>query len=243
MENKSRVILFDELRGVSILSMLLYHLCYDLAVLFGVGGMQWFFSPAASLWQLCICGVFIFVAGACCSYSKNNLRRGLRLFLLGMLFTVVTAVVMPDQLIVFGLLHFLGVAVLVSIPCRRAFAHMKPLIGVAAGLVLFWLTYHVQSGWIGVSPTLSVQLPRLLYRTNWLCFLGFYNHNFASADFFPLLPYLFLFWAGLFSSRLKLPSCFYRSHCRPLSFLGRNSLWIYLFHQPVLYLVLWLIFA
>lgn len=126
MENKSRVILFDELRGVSILSMLLYHLCYDLAVLFGVGGMQWFFSPAASLWQLCICGVFIFVAGACCSYSKNNLRRGLRLFLLGMLFTVVTAVVMPDQLIVFGLLHFLGVAVLVSIPCRRAFAHIKP---------------------------------------------------------------------------------------------------------------------
>lgn len=162
MENKSRVILFDELRGVSILSMLLYHLCYDLAVLFGVGGMQWFFSPAASLWQLCICGVFIFVAGACCSYSKNNLRRGLRLFILGMLFTVVTAVVMPDQLIVFGLLHFLGVAVLVSIPCRRAFARIKPSLGVAAGLVLFWLTYHVQSGWIGVSPTLSVQLPRLL---------------------------------------------------------------------------------
>ena len=55
MENKSRVILFDELRGVSILSMLLYHLCYDLAVLFGVGGMLPFGNCASaaslSLWR------------------------------------------------------------------------------------------------------------------------------------------------------------------------------------------------
>lgn len=198
MENKSRVILFDELRGVSILSMLLYHLCYDLAVLFGVSGMQWFFSPAADFWQLCICGVFIFVAGACCSYSKNNLRRGLRLFILGMLFTVVTAVVMPDQLIVFGLLHFLGVAVLVSIPCRRAFARIKPSLGMAVGLVLFWLTYHVQSGWIGVSPTLSVQLPRLLYRTNWLCFLGFIITTLPRRTFSRCCPICFCSGQGYF---------------------------------------------
>lgn len=240
MEQRRRVLLFDELRGVSILSMLGYHLCYDLAVLFGVSGMGWFFSAGAGVWQLCICGVFLFVAGACCSYSRSNLRRGVRLFLLGMVFTVVTALVMPDQLIVFGLLHFLGVAVLLSIPCRRLFAHIPPGVGVVAGLVLFWLTYHVQSGWIGISPALSVALPRGLYATNWLCFLGFYNESFASADYFPLLPYLFLFWAGMFFSRFRLPAWCYRSRCRALAFLGKHSLAIYLLHQPVIYLALWL---
>ena len=111
---KGRVLLNDELRGIMIISMLIYHICYDLAAVVGLPGMGWFYSPAADFWQLSICGVFIFIAGACCRYSKSNLKRGLRLFLLGMLFTVVTALFVPNLLIVFGLLHFLGVAVPVS---------------------------------------------------------------------------------------------------------------------------------
>ena len=111
-----RVILFDELRGVMILSMLAYHICYDLAEVVRLPGMGWFYSDAAGWWQLSICGTFILISGACCFYSKNNLKRGLRLFLLGMLFTLVTALIVPDLLIVFGLLHFLGIAVLLAVP-------------------------------------------------------------------------------------------------------------------------------
>ena len=102
---KGRVLLYDELRGIMIISMLIYHICYDLAAVVGLPGMGWFYSPAADFWQLSICGVFIFIAGACCRYSKSNLKRGLRLFLLGMLFTVVTALFVPNLLIVFGLLR------------------------------------------------------------------------------------------------------------------------------------------
>ena len=36
-----RVILFDELRGVMILSMLAYHICYDLAEVVRLPGMGW----------------------------------------------------------------------------------------------------------------------------------------------------------------------------------------------------------
>ena len=77
---KGRVLLYDELRGIMIISMLIYHICYDLAAVVGLPGMGWFYSPAADFWQLSICGVFIFIAGACCRYSKSNLKRGLRLF-------------------------------------------------------------------------------------------------------------------------------------------------------------------
>ena len=87
---KQRVFAFDELRGVMILSMLVYHICYDLAELVRLKGMNWFYSEAAGWWQLSICGAFILVSGACCAYSRNNLKRGLKLLGLGMLFTLVT---------------------------------------------------------------------------------------------------------------------------------------------------------
>ena len=218
-----RVLLFDELRGVMILSMLAYHICYDLAEVVRLPGMGWFYSDAAGWWQLSICGTFILISGACCFYSKNNLKRGLRLFLLGMLFTLVTALIVPDLLIVFGLLHFLGIAVLLAVPLKRLFERIPPVWGMVVCLLLFWLFYHVQSGWIGLT-------------------FGFHNSSFHSSDYFPLFPYLFLFWAGMFLARLRLPELCYRSHCRALAFLGRNSIWIYLFHQPLVYGLLWLIF-
>lgn len=127
-----RVILFDELRGMMILSMLAYHICYDLAEVVRLPSMGWFYSDAAGWWQLSICGTFILISGACCFYSKNNLKRGLRLFLLGMLFTLVTALIVPDLLIFFGLLHFLGIAVLLAVPLKRLFELIPPVWGMAA---------------------------------------------------------------------------------------------------------------
>ncbi len=237
-----RVILFDELRGVMILSMLAYHICYDLAEVVRLPGMGWFYSDAAGWWQLSICGTFILISGACCFYSKNNLKRGLRLFLLGMLFTLVTALIVPDLLIVFGLLHFLGIAVLLAVPLKKLFERIPPVWGMGVSLLLFWLFYHVQSGWIGLTPQLSLRVPDVLYQSNWLFPFGFHNSSFHSSDYFPLFPYLFLFWAGMFLVRLRLPELCYHSHCRALAFLGRNSIWIYLFHQPLVYGLLWLIF-
>ena len=138
---KQRVFAFDELRGVMIFSMLVYHICYDLAELVRLKGMSWCYSEAAGWWQLSICGAFILVSGACCAYSRNNLKRGLKLLGLGMLFTLVTVLVLPQQRILFGLLHFLGTAVLLSIPlkpkqygrtCRRTVSVLAVLL-VAVG--------------------------------------------------------------------------------------------------------------
>ena len=178
-----RVILFDELRGVMILSMLAYHICYDLAEVVRLPGMGWFYSDAAGWWQLSICGTFILISGACCFYSKNNLKRGLRLFLLGMLFTLVTALVVPDLLIVFGLLHFLGIVVLLAVPLKRLFELIPPVWGMVVSLLLFWLFYHVQSGWIGLTPQLSLRVPDVFYQSNWLS-----QQQLSFFRLFPAVP-------------------------------------------------------
>ncbi len=98
MENTRprRVHLMDELRGVLILGVVLYHLLYDLAVLFPVG-IPWMFSPWMDQARNVCTGSLIVISGISCHYARSNLRRGLRTFGWGMLLTVVTGLVIPSQ--------------------------------------------------------------------------------------------------------------------------------------------------
>ncbi|MDE6660119.1 MAG: DUF1624 domain-containing protein, partial [Eubacterium sp.] len=87
--------------------------------------------------------------------------------------------------------------------------------------------------------------PNALYQSNVFSPLGFYNSSFQSADYFPLLPWLFMFLFGAifgkYAKEEKLPAFAYNSHSRVLQFVGKNSLWFYLAHQPVLYGMMYLI--
>ncbi len=82
--------------------------------------------------------------------------------------------------------------------------------------------------------------PTGLYGVFWLFALGF-----SPPTTFPLLPWLFLFWAGYFLHHLvgrgRLAPL-RRSVCPPLGWMGRHSLVLYLLHQPVIYGVLLLLF-
>lgn len=236
-----RVLFFDEMRGVMILNMVLYHLLYDLVVLFDVK-IGWYFTPATDLWQISICGTFIIISGACCCHSRSNLKRGLRLLLLACAFSLVTWIAMPSMLILFGLLHFLAVSVLLFPLMKKVINKVQPVAGIVGCLILFLITYNVSDGWLGFSQKLSFALPEWLYLTNWLFPLGFYAPNFFSSDYFPLIPYLFLFLAGAFLGNINMPDWMYKSHSKVLAILGKRSLWIYLLHQPILYGILWLIF-
>ena len=83
-------------------------------------------------------------------------------------------------------------------------------------------------------------MPAGLYKTNWF-WLGLPDlTQFASADYFPILPWVFLFWCGVFLARLWCPG---RGEppaaLRPLCAIGRNTLLVYMLHQPVIYGALW----
>ena len=243
---QGRLALVDALRGFTLLNMLAFHLIYDLSALFGVP-IDWFWQTPGRLWQKLIAGSFIFLSGFSIPFSRSGLRKGVLLLGCGMLLSLATWLVMPSQLIRFGVLHFLGAAALIWTAARPLFERVPPPALLAAGVLLFLFTGTTQQGFWGFGGQPLVALPQALYAGRWLFPLGFPGPGFYSADYFPLLPWFFLFLAGSAAHRIALASgraVFLLRHPLPLlSALGRHTLIVYLLHQPVLYGLCWLWFS
>ena len=238
-----RYALLDELRGLDLVSMMLYHGCWDLVNLFGIQA-DWYYDLPGHLWQQSICWVFILLSGFCVQLGHHTLRRGAQVFGAGALVTAVTLLFMPEDRVVFGVLTLLGSAMLLTGLLEKPLRRILPAAGFAISAVLFALTRNVSVGYLGFG-SLRLWLPQTLYANYVTAYFGFYPWWFYSTDYFALLPWLFLFWAGYFlygvvgRQRMEL---LHRSVCPPLGWLGRHSLLLYLLHQPVIYGVLLVVF-
>ena len=220
----------DGWRTLAIALMTVYHFLYDLA-LFGVISWQQLFSPALNVMQKITCGSFILLAGASARFSRSNLRRGVIVLAAGI--AVELGAMVGGQIIHFGILHFMGVSMVLYHFLGKSLQKCPPAILLAASTALYGLT----AWWTSVT-TVSV---------GWLYPLGLLSPGFHSADYFPLLPWFFLFLAGTVlggwcldhrDSRLltlSLPGF--------LTWPGRHSLLIYVLHQPVLFGVSYLIWG
>lgn len=239
-----RIHLMDELRGFAVFCMVFYHGFYTLAFLMGRSWGEWlyrFFMPAEPWFA----GLFIFIAGISSNLTHSNLVRGVKLLGAALLVTLATAIAVPDELIVFGILHFLSVCMiafgLLQLLRRRLGRTEEPpfrLWPVVVCAVLFIVTRYLASGYLQIPFVLRVFLPSGWYQA-WLAPLGLPGPGFSSADYFPLLPWCFVFAAGTVVGRLakagKFPAWTYPSRVPFFSFLGRHALLIYVLHQPVIY--------
>ena len=93
---------------------------------------------------------------------------------------------------------------------------------------------------IPLIPLVTVSVPEFLYRNLFTAYLGFPGPGFYSTDYFSLLPWAFLYLCGyefhmICRATGAIDAPVLRKGFEPLAFLGRNSLLIYLLHQPVLY--------
>lgn len=192
----SRYALLDELRGLDLVSMMLYHACWDMMFLFGIW-MDWYAGMPGRLWQQTICWVFILLSGFCVPLGHRTLKRGAQVFAAGALVTVVTLVFMPEDRVVFGVLTFLGSAMLLTGVLEPLLKKVMPAVGLAVSAVLFAVCYPVGLGWVGLGGW-KLMLPQSLYANYFTAFFGFYPDWFYSTDYFGLLPWLFLFWAGYY---------------------------------------------
>lgn len=220
-----RYALLDELRGLDLVSMMLYHGCWDLVNLFGIQA-DWYYGLPGHLWQQSICWVFILLSGFCVQLGHHTLRRGAQVFGAGALVTAVTLLFMPEDRVVFGVLTLLGSAMLLTGLLEKPLRRIPPAAGFAISAVLFALTRNVSAGYLGFG-SLRLWLPQTLYVNYATAYFGFYPWWFYSTDYFALLPWLFLFWAGYFLYGIvgrQRMGPLRRSVCPPLGWLGRHSL-------------------
>ena len=245
-ETRNRVGFLDEVRGFAIICMVVYHLMFDLKYFFGID-VPVFFDGWFDVIRDVFAGLFIFISGIACNYSHNNLKRGTQCFFIGMSITFITAFATPDSPDSFGILHCLGICMLIYGLAEGFIKKVPSFIGIVVSVFLFLCTMNFRYGFVGIKNLFSFTLPGFLYNTNVLFPLGFPSSAYSSLDYFPLLPWMFLFFAGAFFGvyvKLDLmPRFFYKTRFRFFAASGKYSLWIYVLHQPVLYAACCLIFG
>lgn len=244
MSNK-RYLILDEIRGLALLNMIVYHACWDLVYIFGID-WSWYRSDAAHIWQQGICWTFIFLSGFCLPLGKRKLRRGLTVFAGGLVITAVTLLFMYDDRVIFGVLTLIGSSMLLTALAEPLLKKCPPAPGFAFSFLLFLLTKNVNGGTLGFGNFNLLALPRVLYRNLFTTWLGFQAPGFYSTDYFSLIPWFFLFLAGFYLYALAEGKGWLRylttGRLKPLQLLGQHSLPIYMAHQVVLYGVLSLLF-
>jgi len=236
---KVRLHLLDALRGFLLLHMIAFHGMWNLVYLFGVRA-PWYTGTAGYLWQQFICWSFILLSGFCWSMSRSHLRRGLLVFGGGAVVSLVTCLLMPQNRILFGILTCIGSCMLLLIPLEKLTKKIPAGPGATLSFCLFLLLRNCNSGTLGFEGFVLCALPDWLYRNNLTAYLGFPHRGFFSTDYFSLLPWFFLFVTGYFLFRMTSAvgwneRLFAKGRFPLLNFLGRNSLLVYLLHQPVLY--------
>ena len=240
---KQRLRFPDALRGLNLLSMITYHGLYNVNYIYG-HPMEWYRTSPGYIWQQSICWTFIFLSGFCLELGRPDLRhqikRGLLLTACGLVITLVTALVMPSSLVVMGVLSFFGLAVLITALLKPILVRIPPAAGLIGSLLLFFLTREINAGYLGFEDLRLFRLPDFMYQGKLMMVLGFPYNGFYSTDYFSVLPWIFLFWSGFYCWKLLnqtnlLPVSFLQTYgCRPLEWIGRKTLIIYMLHQPVL---------
>lgn len=226
--------------------MVLYHLLFDLVYFFDLN-IPLFYSPALKTFIPFVSVTFIFVAGCCCNFSKNNLNRGLYCFGVAIAMTIITTIILPESPYLFGVLHLLGLSMVIYHFVGPVLLKIPTAIGLVSSLLITHITYDVSIGFLQFL-WLKLYLPESLYQTNFWFPFGFYNSEFYSSDYFPLNPWLWCFFAGsyfgVWVKEKKLPNILYTSKpfSKILAMIGVNSMFIYIIHQPIIYSILIVIF-
>ena len=232
---KKRIWELDVLRGVCILGMVVVHLIYDLQTFFSLP-----FLADSRLFDLIKQwgGVlFLLISGICVTLGSRPVRRGLIVFACGLICSAVTAgmyflnMAVKSIIIYFGVLHCLGVCMLLWPLFKRLPVWALGLLGLGLTVLGLWISGNV-----------VVDFP-------WLIPLGLVPGDFASSDYFPLLSNLGFFLVGAFLGKTlyrKKETLLPRVNpANPvLAFftrLGKWSLPVYLLHQPVITGLLYLI--
>lgn len=244
-EKAQRYHWLDEMRGLILISMIGYHLMWDLVYLYRID-CSWYKGILGYIWQQSICWSFICLSGFCWSFGRKKWKRGLEVLIAGAVITLVTIVAMPQQRVVFGVLTCIGSCMLIMIPVEKILTRVSVKMGLICSVMLFLILRNINSGTLGFEMWEIGKLPRWLYTNLFTTYLGFPQDDFFSADYFSLFPWFFLFLSGYFINRMMPEEWMKKMKngtSKTLEVIGKNSLWIYMVHQPIIYGILLIVFS
>ena len=205
----------DSLRATALVMMLISNFVSDLDY-FGImevikGDKWWWLARATAFLFVSISGISYFLAHQKEYDFVITLKRTRRLIFWAFAITLVTYSFAPEAYVRFGVLHLLALASLVAFPVAR-----NPIyaLGIGVFLLLIPLSSNSNSVWFGLQET----------------------GTFA-VDYFPLNP-----WLGIFFISVSIASKIYPEGKSLSNFewpekwlwFGRNTLIIYVIHQPIL---------
>ena len=205
----------DSLRATALVMMLVLNFVTDLNH-FGImntetGDQWWWMARIAASLFVGISGVSYFLAHRLEYDFTKTSGRTQRLIFWAFVITIITYIFEPSAYVRFGVLHLLALASIVAFPVAR-----KPEFALGIGLILLIIPLSSNSN---------------------LVWLGLRETGFIAVDYFPLNP-----WLGIFFIGLALASRIYPEG-KPLTeiqwperwlWFGRNTLTIYVIHQPIL---------
>ena len=236
--SSDRFIELDILRGFAIGLMIFLHLLWDLDY-FGIVPL----NHQIYQFQEIVPITFFLLVGICLvvgknknpnktpleqkNYNKHLIMRGIKIFGFGIAITIVTVIFMPDRPIIFGVLHFIGLSIILILPFLKLKYYNVPI----AFLIIFVGIL------IGMYP---IENPTVFHLV-----LGFHQANIWSytIDYFPLIPWFGVILLGVVlgdilykdnKRKFNLPDLSKYSSFKALSWIGKHSLVIYLLHQPVI---------
>ncbi len=234
-QQKNRVWELDALRGICIIGMVFVHLFFDLSQF---GGMH-FQLPSWFVFVRTYGHVlFVLISGICVTLASRSFQRGVMVFGAGLLVTYVTMFMdqilgMTDMRIWFGILHMLGMCMILYPLFKKLPFWALAILGAAFVALGFWME--------------SVRVP-----VDFLFPIGLRSgHVYTGSDYFPVFPGLgwFLLGAAIGKTAYRrkqtlLPKV-NADFCvlRFFRFCGRHSLWIYLLHQPIMTVAVLLLFG
>ena len=222
-----RIQIIDTFRGFTIISMVLFHLFYNINYYWSLA----FYDGTIfnKIWQLSIALSFFMISGITSNFltPKKNIKRGIITSLIGFSITIITYFFAREQLIIWGVLNGLGLSMIIGgFLVKSISPKLWPLF-----LLAFSFSYKIPAGLLS-----NISFFDKLYSLN-LFPLGFPSNSFYSNDYFPLIPWFFAFLAGLSLGKFLLSKNFYDIDIKGnfLAKIGRHSLLIYLVHQVILY--------
>lgn len=233
----------DLMRGIAVMMMVLYHFLFDISffnicqVDVTTGFWKIFAMITASLFLLLV-GISFTISAAKAeaamdrqSFLMKYLKRGIVILLVAALVTIVTWWYLGEGYIIFGILHLIGVSIIIA----PFFFHRKA-VSLYGGILVIIAGILVQ----------TVRGPYFLLP------LGVYPESFYSVDYTPIFPWFGLVLIGIYLGErfypggkrgYSLPGLFHYARLarfprNVVAYLGRHSLVIYILHQPVIILLL-----